>query len=187
MYVYLYICTYVQLYIYLSVHVYSGSITTLALSRIIPATMLNLTFELLKLFAEGGLPATTVQRLAAAAWQDGWGHEDAHAERLKGVGTDGKYPGNCLRDLLVVANDLGIGDDTPAPYYVEVKTVGGASRQVGVFLPHEQLDLVVRQHGVDSLRLSAQDWQSEHGLGPLMRSWGDSPDVQVDCSDRAPC
>ena len=35
------------------------------------ATMLNLTFQLLKLFAEGSLPATAVQILASAAFTDG--------------------------------------------------------------------------------------------------------------------
>lgn len=146
-------------------------------------SMLNLTYQLLKLFSEGDLPATTVQRLAHAAWQDGWGLGDSMAERIKGVGTDGKYPGNCLRDLLRVSQELGIGDDTPLPYLVNVKTTGGAMREVGVFLPHEQLHLSVQHHGIDALRLSDDAWGSASGLADLLRAWGDSPEIGMDTRD----
>jgi hypothetical protein len=53
--------------------------------------MQQLTFYLLKLFAEGKLPATTVQLLACAAWEDNWGHTDPIAEKLKGVGSNGAH------------------------------------------------------------------------------------------------
>ena len=112
--------------------------------------MLNLSFQLLKLFAESDLPATTVQKLAHATWQNGWGQDDPIAERIQAIGTQGRWPGNCLRDLLIVSQELGIAENTPSPYLVSVKTTGGAYRQVGVFLPHEQLHLAVRHHGIDA-------------------------------------
>ncbi len=62
--------------------------------------MLNLSFQLLKLFSEGVLPATTVQLLADAAKKDGWGHDDDFARRLAGIGGSGRYPQNYQRDLL---------------------------------------------------------------------------------------
>ena len=145
--------------------------------------MLNLTFQLLQLFAEVVLPATTVQTIAAAAWEDGWGRGDPIAERLKGLGTNGKFPGNSLRDLLRLVKRLGIGDATPEPYYVTVKTASGAERQVGAFLPHEQLAILVERHGLDAFRLSAPAWSSDTGLGRLVKSWGDAPEIQVDGRD----
>ena len=145
--------------------------------------MLNFTHQLLKLFSEGCLPATTVQILAAAAWQDGWGTGDRVAERLMKIGSEGKYPGNALRDLLRISDSLGIGDATPHPYMVAVKAANGETRTIGVFLPHEQLAMQVQAHGIDAFRLGAAEWQADTGLGNLLRTWGDSPDVQVDSRD----
>jgi hypothetical protein len=143
--------------------------------------MLNLTLQMLKLFAEGGLPATTVQKLAHAAWQDGWGHGDDLAVKLKGVGSSGTQPGNALRDLLRVTKHLGIG--TPEPYLVKVKAAGGEDREVAVFLPHEQVPLAIGRAGLDAYRLSAEAWDSGSGLAELMRAWGDSPEVAMDTRD----
>ena len=112
--------------------------------------MLNLSFQLLKLFAEGGLPATTVQKLAAAAWSDGWGVDDDVAKRLAGLGADGTYPGNCLRDLLRMSKVIGIGGSTPEPYMKSVETSGGGYRHGGVFLPHEEIAKSVQTHGKDA-------------------------------------
>ena len=145
--------------------------------------MLNLSFPLLKLFAEGGLPAKTVQKLAAAAWSDGWGVDNEMAERLAGLGTDGTYPGNCLRDLLRMSKDIGIVGSTPEPYMVSVKTSGGGYRNVGVFLPHAELAVSVQTHGIDAFRLSAAAWDSGNVLGAMLRDWGDSPHIQVEARD----
>ena len=145
--------------------------------------MLNLTHKVLQLFAEGTLPATTVQTLIAAAWADGWGRGDAIAERLKNVGAEGKCPGNALRDLLRVVKSLGIGDATPDPYIVSVKTAGCLHRNVGVFLPHEQLKITVDTHGIDAYRVSSESWVSDSGVGALLRDWGDSLGIQIDSRD----
>ena len=79
--------------------------------------------------------------------------------------------------------DLGIGTATPKPYVVSVTTAGGGQRDVGVFLPHEQLSISVEQHGLDAYRMSADDWASASGLGATLRSWGDLPDIQLDTRD----
>ena len=145
--------------------------------------MLNLTFQLLKLFAEGVLPATTVQTIASAAWEDGWGRDDPIAKRLQRVGTQGKFPGNCLRDLLRLVKSLGIGDATPEPYYVTVKAANGGERTVGVFLPHEQLNIMVEKHCLDAFRMADAEWSSDTGLAGLLKSWGDAPEIQLDSRD----
>ena len=145
--------------------------------------MLNLTFQLLKLFAEGVLPATTVQTIASVAWEDGWGRDDPIAKRLQRVGTQGKFPGNCLRDLLRLVNYLGIGDATPEPYYVTVKAASGGERTVGVFLPHEELNIMVEKHGLDAFRMADAEWSSDTGLALLLKSWGDAPEIQLDSRD----
>ena len=145
--------------------------------------MLNLVFEWLKLFSEGSLPATTVQSVAAAAYADGWGHEDEAATRLAKAGAEGKHPGNCQRDILRLSQDVGLDEDTPAPYFIQVPSAGGLTRQVGVFLPHEQYQLLVGRYGLDACRLSDEDWNSEEAMGPLLRRWGDHPDVELDCRD----
>ena len=79
--------------------------------------------------------------------------------------------------------DLGIGTATPKPYVVSVTTAGGGQRDVGVFLPHEQLSISVQQHGLDAYRMSADDWASASGLGATLNSWGDLPDIQLDTRD----
>ena len=130
---------------YIRIHVYEDlciskrwlKCTSLSLPWNTTSHMLNLTFQLLKLFAEGGLPATTVQTLAHAAWQEGWGHDDQLAEKLKGVGNSGTQPGNALRDLLRVTKHLGMS--TTQPYLVKVRAAGGGDREVAVFLPHKQV------------------------------------------------
>ena len=88
--------------------------SNISLHPCLPQVMLQLVFELLKLFAEGGLPATSVQRIAAAAYADGWGQGDELAERLKQAGGRGKHRSNCLRDVLRVSKSLGVGNVTPS-------------------------------------------------------------------------
>ena len=147
--------------------------------------MLNLVFELLKLFSEGSLPATAVQRIAAAAFADGWGNDDALAKRLANAGAKGQQPGNCQRDILRLTQALGIDADTAEPYHVVVPTAGGGTRSVAVCLPHEQYQLLAAKHGIDAYRLSHEAWNSDVAMGPLLRAWGEHPEVQMDCRDVA--
>ena len=107
--------------------------------------MQNLTFQLLKLFAEGVLPATAVQILAGAAFADGWGSEDALAEKLANLGGGGRHPGNVLRDLVRLSARCGVQEVMPEPYAVEVPGPKGTKRFVHVFLPHEQAHMTVQK------------------------------------------
>ena len=143
--------------------------------------MLTLSFYLLKLFAEGTLTATLVQVLASAALQDGWGQDDETASKLAAIGTSGRHPSNCLRDLLRISKRTGMMGSTPEPYHVEVPGPQNTMRTVAVVLPHEQLQLLVAKDGVDKLALNDADWSSDVGLGLLLRQWGERvgvPDVR---------
>ena len=188
-YVWLLVCVYVCVCMYVCMYALDYQSVWLKVVRVCPRRshtwqpMLNLTFQLLKLFAEGSLPATTVQIIAASAFEDGWGDGDPIATRLAGIGASGKFPGNALRDLMRLTKRLGIGDATPDQYYVNIKSASGGERQVGVFLPHEQLSILVEKHGIDAFRMSADGWSSGNGLGRLLQSWGDDPSIQVETRD----
>ena len=136
--------------------------------------MLNLSFQLLKLFAQGTLPATTIQIVAAAARQDGWGDGDEIAQRLANIGNKGLHTQNCLRDLLRIAKTIGLGDATPEPYEVEVMGVGGVPRTVGVLLPHEYVGKVVAKWGHENFRVSDSSWNGTFGIGKMLKEWGES-------------
>jgi len=133
--------------------------------------MLNLSFQLLKLFAEGVLPATTVQALAGAARSDGWGLDDDLASKLAGIGASGAHPSNCLRDLMRVAKKLSIAECTPEPYHVLVPAAKGKSRIVSVVLPHEQAQMAAQQYGSENFTCSQECWDNDHGVGKLLQTW----------------
>ncbi len=120
----------------------SGRRNWLKNSRI-GASMLQLSLQLLKLFAEGVLPATSVQILAGAALADGWGVGDGVAEKLARLGASGKHPNNVLRDLVRLSKCLGIAEVMPEPYVVQVPGKAGTFRPVSVILPHEQVHMTV--------------------------------------------
>jgi hypothetical protein len=135
--------------------------------------MLNLTYRMLKLFAEGTLPATLVQELAAAAVLDGWGADDEVAQSLAGMGAEGKHRSNILRDLLRISKRLGMEEATPEPYCIKVPGPNGMERTVSVILPHEQLELVLRRDGLERYRATESSWNSPFGVGKLLKEWGD--------------
>ena len=139
--------------------------------------MLNLSFQLLRLFADGTLTATSVQLLAAAAKADGWGAADETALKLTGIGAGGKQPNNCLRDLLRLSKRLGIADATPEPYNVSIPGPGARLRNVGVCLPHEQAHMIVSKDGLEKYACSDRLWASDVGVGQLLRQWGDRSGV----------
>ena len=147
--------------------------------------MLNLSLELLRLFAEGVLTATAVQRIAAAAGADGWGVGDTLAQRLQQAGAHGKFAGNCQRDLLRAANSAHLVQDTPEPYFVTVPGANQITRTVGVSLPHEQFHMLVQRHGLDAFRLPAAAYYAAEGLGGLLRAWGAKPEIALDTRDVA--
>ena len=98
--------------------------------------MLALTFQLLKLFSEGGLSATTLQILCTAALEDGWGVNDPVAQKLARLGNDGRQASHCLRDLMRLLTREGLLGSTPEPYLVKVPGPKGSQRTVSVNLPH---------------------------------------------------
>ena len=134
--------------------------------------MLNLTFRMLKLFAEGTLPATLVQEFAAAAVLDGWGSDDEVAQSLAKMGAAGRHKSNILRDLLRISKRLGMEEATPEPYYLTVPGPDGTEKTVSVILPHEQLELVLRRDGAERYRATESSWNSPIGVGNLLKEWG---------------
>ena len=81
--------------------------------------MLGLSLELLRVFSDGTWSGAHVQRLAAAAWEDGWGRGDTLARRLKQAGAMGRRSGHARRDLLRAATLAGLMEDTAKPYRFE--------------------------------------------------------------------
>ena len=142
--------------------------------------MLTLTFQLLKLFAEGTLPATLVQALAAAALADGWGEGDAVALQLASVGSSCRYKQNCLRDLLRIGKRVGMMGTTPDPYLVKVRGPKGSERTIGVVLPHEQLELRIQADGVANYQVSDTTWAATVGIGRILREWGQNVGLEPD-------
>ena len=141
------------------------------------AVMLNLSFELLRLFSEGVLPATTIRCLASAAKQDGWGEGDALAERLATLGADGNHQQNCQRDLLRVCDSAGLMGACPEPYYVQAPGPGGIVRTLRVNLPHEQAQKTVMADGLDPYVVGQSSWDADVGVGRLLRVWGEEQEV----------
>lgn len=141
--------------------------------------MLNLTYQLLRLFSEGILPATTLQILSAAAKADGWGEGDDLSERLANLGNKGLRPQNILRDLTRLIEREGLLDSSPEPYRVVVPGPGSrppdhiVPRTVSVVLPHEWLHKMVTKDGLEPYTCDDQLYAADVGVGRVLRDWGD--------------
>ena len=133
--------------------------------------MLNLVFQLLKLFSEGGMSATTLQILCAAAVDDGWGADDVIAQKLAGLGSRGKQPQNALRDLTRMITREGLM--APEAYLVKVPGPKQSERTLSVCPPHEYLHKIVEEHGLEPYVCTNQLWSADIGVGKLLREWGD--------------
>ena len=72
------------------------------------STRSSLAVLLLELLAKGDLPATRVARLAAAAAEDGWLPHDPLAQDLAKAGEGAIHTGNCLRDIMKIAQKHGL-------------------------------------------------------------------------------
>ena len=146
-----------------------------ALGSRIPANALSQL--LLRLMARGDIAAVTVQEIAAAAYVDGWGNDKDFATRLSRVGASGKYKGNVLRDIMSLAEQLGVCASSAKPYYIEIPD----GHTLPIFLPHEIMAQFVKTlGGLEQLTLSPQDLGAEEGLGKLVRDWCSAPDVNLD-------
>ena len=146
------------------------------------AAMLKLSFHLLKMFSEGSLTAVSVQRLAAAAVEDGWGADDAVARKLARLGTSGKHSSHVLRDLVRLIPYLGIAPAMPEPYYVSVPGKGGAMRKVGCFLPHEQAHLTISKDGLQRYLITPEEFQQGDGLGRVLLQWAAGQEIDPDAA-----
>ena len=139
--------------------------------------MLNFTFQLLRLFAQGMIPATVVQILAEAACNDGWGETDDFAKKLASIGKSGFYSANCLRDLLRLTKKIGLDEASPEPYHVDVPGVGGVRRSIGVLLPHEYVGKIAAKLGHDKFRVNEESWNADFGVGKMITDWGEAVGV----------
>ncbi|CAK0806739.1 unnamed protein product, partial [Prorocentrum cordatum] len=82
------------------------------------------------------MPATEVQRIAAAAYKDGLRHGEI--SRLAALGQRGNYPGNIHQQL----NTMLGRNSLPQPMVLEIPCVDPKTSEValadcGVLLPHE--------------------------------------------------
>ena len=141
--------------------------------------MLQLAVELLRLFADGTLPATAVQRLASSAWADGWGRHDALASRLRRAGAGGTHSGNVQRDIMTAARLAGLFEDVPDSYMFEIRGKGGVYRKAECMLPHEMLHKLVGDVGIEGFVIPEPELNADHGVGALVREWVQHTDVDV--------
>ena len=133
----------------------------------------NLARDLLLLYASGEMTGTTVQRLAASAWADGWGRRSRLAERLKSLGQGGVHKGNITRDLLTAAREAGLMSTGARPYAIELPGSGS----LGIFLPHEVLFHESQKFG-DALCMAAADLGEDATcMGRLLCEWVSHEDV----------
>ena len=135
--------------------------------------------ELLKLFSKGVLPGSAVQRLAAAAWADGWGRDDEVASKLYRAGAYGQHVQNIQRDLLRAAAKAGLTEDTPEPYYFNVPGPGGIERQAQCVLIHEMHRRLMEGGDGGAFCLPPEELEADHGLGALLSEWAEHPDVSL--------
>ena len=142
----------------------------------------RLALRLLRLLALGALHATTVQELAQAAWDDGWGRDSDLAERLAKAGRHGQSRGNIARDIMDAVHDANLLAGLTRPYQAQVPGPGGTSNVINVYLPHEQISNALLAHpgGIQDFCLSPAQLARTDGLGPLLHQWGRHRDVGLD-------
>ena len=135
----------------------------------------QLSLALLRAYATGELPATSVRRLAAAAREDGWGDGSDLAERIATAGNSGQLPGNISRDVLKATALAGLLSSGSSPYEVAIP---GETKPAKIMLPHEVLcHAVAKSGGMEPWTLNQQELQ-EGRLGRLLRNWANHDDVQ---------
>ena len=134
--------------------------------------------ELLHLFSNGDLSAANLQRLANAIDNDGWGSECELMDRFARSGSYGMYSGNVLRDILSATRAAGLTASVCKPY---VFAAGKNKHPVEVFLPHEIVAMLSLNSGDPaSLCLDEEALNSDEGLGPLLKAWGEVVGIEDD-------
>ena len=134
----------------------------------------HLSFELLRLFAQGELSGAQVQKLASAAWQDGWGRTDRLAEKLARAGTDGTISGHIAQQIINAAEHAGLVCSPCSPYHVKLPDDSMGS----VYLPHELFTDMVKASTLEQWCLTPGLLGETRGLGPLLQRWASHRDVQ---------
>ena len=122
----------------------------------------QLSLQLLLRLAMGTLAATDVQAIAGAAWADQGNPGragDRLLGRLAGAGKRGKFPGNCLRDVMRAAEAAGLMDSMYRPYLAHVRGADNEQIEVRIFLPHENLHRLVelQDEGLHTWCLTDED------------------------------
>ena len=131
--------------------------------------MAQLTKELLKLFGQGTLSAVEVQKLAEAAYKDGWGTNSFIAKKLVRCGSHGRG-NNTHRDLMTIA--LNYVTYATKPYTIPIQDGG----KLDIFLPHEVVNAVVSQVGLDEVAIG--DRLNTDPIGGVLRTWASHNDVR---------
>ena len=107
----------------------------------------RLALELLRMFAAGEISGAQLQRVAAAAWADGWCRGCRLAEKLATAGGSGAFSGNVQRDVFSAAKRANLMGSRAEPYVFEAPGADGKLVTLQMFLPHEQLGHAVRMAG----------------------------------------
>ena len=134
----------------------------------------QLSRELLRLFAQGELSGVQVQKLAKAAWDDGWGRTDRLAERLMQAGSCGTWTGHIAKQIIQAAEQVGMVCNSSSPYHVKLPDDAMGS----VYLPHELFSDMVKDTNLEQWCLTPEQLQATRGLGPLLQRWASHRDVQ---------
>lgn len=134
--------------------------------------MAELCAELFRLFALGQLSGTEVARLASAAWKDGWGRGNPHADRMRRCG-ESRWSSNCHRAVMLAAQSF-IGTPNVNPYIVQLDD----GFKLHVFLPHEIVAALVRDEPAKWC-LSIDRLQNT-GMGGLLQEWASDDAVQFE-------
>ena len=144
------------------------------------STRSSLAVLLLELLAKGDLPATRVARLAAAAAEDGWLPHDPLAQDLAKAGEGAIHTGNCLRDIMKIAQKHGFLTTGARPYTFKMLGPGGREEDVNMFLPTETYHHLVRNTNGDLSHwcLDQDRLNAASGLGATLKEWGASQEVE---------
>ena len=135
------------------------------------SVMASLSAELLRLFALGQLSAVDVQKLAGAAWADGWGQGSVIAKRLYRAGNMGRTAENLSRDVLLVAKSMIKNSAHPYKHHLQDGSV------VDAFLPHETAATMLQLFGPEALSIG--DRIDTEPIGGVIREWAGHADVQI--------
>ena len=126
----------------------------------------------------GELSGTTIQKLAQAATEDGLDHEEARA--LSSIGTQGKYPNKCNRDLVnrytLSAVDMPLKSSVQLPFLDKRRHDELVLyRKSDLQLPHDVMSFLAHRHPEEfALRFGSAAairdfWENQDRADPKLR------------------